>query len=135
VNQGQIAIDVSAWGAVLGLILSVFGVAGIVGAILRLWIQPQVGKWIELAFEREGKTTDAKIEAVRNVLVACQCDRSDRYHRLEQDMERTESKLERDISEIKLSLNEVGKLVPQVAEVKARVEDLTKAVDRLVAKG
>lgn len=132
--EHQLVIDVSAWNAFFGLVMGVAGIAGLVGIIIRLWIQPQVGQWITLALERESKATDAKISSINESLLGCQRDRSDRYHRLESDMQRSESKLAEDIREIKSAISEVGKLVPQVAEVKAQVENLTKAVDRLVAK-
>ena len=42
--------------------------------------------------------------------------------------------LQGDINEIKTAVMKLSDLVPEIVAVKTRVEDLTKSVDRLVAK-
>jgi hypothetical protein len=133
----QLVIDVSVWQA-LGIVLgSVIVMLGMIGGILRLWLQPLVGQWIDLALQREGRYINGRIESVKADLVACQNQRSDKNKALVLDIQRVETTLNADIQEIKVSVGSVAGKVEGMgfvlAEVKTKVEDLTKAVDRLVA--
>lgn len=135
-DSHQIIVDVSFWqaaGIVLGAIVLILGM---IGGILRLWLQPLVGQWIDLAMQREAKYINGRIEHVQGALVACQNQRSDRNRALTADIARVEMALNDDIREIKSSVASVAGEVKAagfvIAEVKTRVEDLAKAVDRLV---
>jgi hypothetical protein len=135
--ENQIVIDVTFWqaaGIVLGAMVLMLGM---IGGILRLWLQPLVGQWIDLALQREGRYINGRIEQVKKDLTTCQNQRSDRNMALTHDIARVEAALNDDIREIKAAvgsvIGEVKAMGFAIAEAKTRVEDLTKAVDRLVA--
>jgi methyl-accepting chemotaxis protein len=120
----QITIDVSWWQAVFGLALAVGGIGGMVGLILRLWMAPQVGEWIDKALERERRWVAEQLEVTRQQLRECQSGRQTRLGDLRHEVERIEGTLAEDVREIRQAVRELSSLVPEMAGVKAELSAL-----------